>query len=120
MEGEAPLPQIQRQNRISPALRVRFSAIGTMMAEVTFVLDYLTEVAAGVTVLTALAGIALSMTLFLKLGRQPSRTVNPIKGAADKPTQLEVLKESIGWVRSFRTGKGLRVRSGTAPDTPAR
>ncbi len=89
------------------------------MAEVTFVLDYLTQVAAGVTVLTALAGIALSMTLFLKLGRQPSRTVTPVKGAAVKPTQLEVLKESIVWVRSLRTGNGLRTWKGKAPDTPA-
>ncbi len=90
------------------------------MAEVTFVLDYLTQVAAGVTVLTALAGIALSMTLFLKLGRQPSRTVTPVQGAADKPTQLEVLKESIAWVRSLRSARGPRTWERTATDTPAR
>ena len=90
------------------------------MAEVSFVLEYLTEVAAGVTVLASLVGIALSMTLFLKLGRLPSRTGSTSVSTDPNPTQLAVLKDSIAWVRSLRTGNGLQVRNGTAPDPPAR
>ncbi len=86
----------------------------------TFVLEYLTQVVAGVTVLTALVGIALSMTLFLKLGRLPSRTGSTVSSADHKPTQLAVLKDSIIWVRSLRSGKGLRAWNGPAPDPPAR
>ena len=90
------------------------------MAEVIFVLEFLTEVAAGVTVLTALVGIAVSMTLFLKLGRLSPRTGSPAGSADDKPTQLAVLKDSITWVRSLRTGNGLRTWKGKAPDPQAR
>ena len=93
------------------------------MAEVTFVLEFLTEVVAGVTVLTALAGIALSMTLFLRLGRLPSRTrspaASPSLSADPSPTQLKVLKDSILWVRSLRSGKGRRAWSGPVSNPPA-
>ena len=90
------------------------------MAEVTFVLEYLTEVAAGVTVLTALVGIAVSMTLFLKLGRLPSRTRSPTGSAEHNPSQLAVLKDSITWIRSLRSGNGLRTWKGKAPDPQTR
>ncbi len=90
------------------------------MAEVSYVLEFLTEIVAGVTVLTALVGIALSMTLFLRLGRLPTRTRSPAGSAGPNTTQLTVLKDSIVWVRSLRAGKGFRTWKSKAPDPPGR
>ena len=78
------------------------------MAEMISVMEFLTRIAAGVSVIGAFVAIALSMTFFLITDRLSHWTKSTTGSDDHTVSQLAVLKDNIMWMLSLRPGKGTR------------